>query len=424
MFDVVLFGATGVTGREVARYLGRRAPLLGLSWAAAGRDRRRLEAALTAVGAAPAEILHADTADADSIDAMVASARVVANLVGPYAQHGEVVYEACIRHGASQLDLTGELDWLAAMMARHHDRAMEAGARIVPVAGFEALPFDLAALLVARAAHQRTGEAVAAVDVAVTTRSTARVRRVADAVSGGTWASALGVIRRGGSVGPYGLDPPSAAGPRPAGLGLGLRRHPGTGALLAPMVPSPVLNPPVAHRTAALLRAGGDPTFAPGYRYREGLVVGGPLGPALGVSLVAGQVSAAALARSPAPVRRAGAAVLARLGPAPGDGPREQDLDRWSYRLDVRATTTGGATADGVVEAAGHPGYRSTAFLVAEAALILADPSAVVPPACGFLTPATALGTDELARFTHAGATFAVLDGGAPDGWPAGTGPG
>src|SRR4051812_12651878 len=118
-FDVVLFGPTGVTGREVARHLARRAPELGLRWAVAGRDRRRVDAALNAVGAQPDGVLPADVADRPSIDAMVASASVVANLVGPYARYGEPVYAACAEHGTDQLDLTGETDWLRTMIDRY-----------------------------------------------------------------------------------------------------------------------------------------------------------------------------------------------------------------------------------------------------------------------------------------------------------------
>lgn len=408
MYDVVLFGPTGVTGREVARHLGRRAAATGRSWAVAGRDRGRIEAVLSELGVEPAAVLVADTSDPASIDAMVGSARVVANLVGPYADHGEVVYAACIRHGTVELDLTGELDWLVAMVDRHQAAAVASGARLVPMAGFEALPFDLAARLAAEAAHERWDEAVVGVDVAVATRNQGRVRRPADALSGGTWASAVGIIRRGaggGATGPYALDPPGGPS-RPTQHELRPRRHPATGAWLAPMVPSPLLNPPVAHRTAALLRAAGDPTFDPTYRYREGIAVSGPVAPVLAGSLVGAQLGLAGLGRAPGPLRRVAAHVLDRVGPSPGDGPREEDLDRWSYRLDVRATTSGGGTADVVVEALGHPGYKSTATMVGEAALVLADPEAPVPAGAGFLTPATALGLSVLDRFVEAGVTF------------------
>ena len=415
-YDVVVFGPTGVTGREVARYLARRAPSLGLSWAVAGRDRGKVDAVLAGLPSKPAAVLHADTDDEAGIDALAASSAVIANLVGPYARHGEVVYEACARHGTHELDLTGEVDWLATMIERHHDAAVASGATIVPTAGFEALPFDLASALAARAAHQRSGTPVVAVDVAVTTKSDATVRRPADAVSGGTFVSGIEALRRGPGAAftdPYLLDPPGEDRPRRP-YDLTPRRHAGTGAWLAPMVPSPFLNPPVVHRGAALRRAGGDPTFAPSFRYREGMATGATVPDAL-APFAAGTLSLlqsgfGLAARAPDPVRRSLADLLLRFGPSPGEGPAEADLDRWSYHLDVRATAGDGTWADVTVDADGHPGYKSTATMVGEAALLLADASAAVPATAGFATPATALGVDELDRFTHAGARFAVVD--------------
>ncbi len=413
--DVVLFGPTGVTGREVARYLSQRAPALGLTWAAAGRDRGRVAAALDEVGAAPDEILHADVDQPTTISAMVERARVVANLVGPYARFGEPVYEACARTGTHEVDLTGEIDWVRTMMGSLDDVATEHGAKIVPTCGFEALPFDLGALLAAQTLHERTGDPVASVDVAASMWSTGRVTSLTDAVSGGTFASMIDVLRRGlGDVAtdPYYLDPPGEGtsgryDTRP-------RKHPVTGDWLAPMFPSHFLNPPVAHRSAALLRASGDDLFAPGYRYVEGAAASG-----MAPSLFTGPLSAllslgtglAGLAgRLPDQPRQALADRLLAVGPKSGDGPRPEDLDTWTYRLDIRATDVRGGTQDVAVEADGHPGYKSTATMIGEAALALADTMSGVPDGAGFLTPATALGMASLDRMVHAGVRFVAVD--------------
>ena len=411
-YDVVVFGVTGVTGREVARYLGRRARQLGLSWAAAGRDPDGVRQTLRAVGAHPDGVLTADTRDRASVEDLAAATEVLINLVGPYSRHGEVVYEACINEGTTELDLTGELDWLATMLFRHGAAAAASGARVIPVCGFEALPFDLGARFAASAAYERFGEAVTAVDVALTTTERAPVRRPADAISGGTWASAMGMLRRGASAASGNarfLDPPEQNGDDPQPFSLAPRRHPATGAWLAPLVPSPLLNPPVAHRSAALLRADGDPVFSSRYQYREGTAVPGLAGAAVAASLAGLQLTFGALTRVPGPARRVVAAAMERLGPAPGEGPAERDLDRWRYRLDIRATTEGGCSVDAVVQGEGHPGYLSTATMVGEAALILADPSSDVPARTGFLTPATALELGHLDRFAEAGLTFRLV---------------
>jgi short subunit dehydrogenase-like uncharacterized protein len=232
---------------------------------------------------------------------------------------------------------------------------------------------------------------------------------VSDAVSGGTFHSGLEMLRRGGGdvLDARLLD---TAEHRPQRYDLRPRKHAGTGGWVSPMFPLPFLNPAVVHRSAALLRDSGDSIHASDFSYREGMAAAGPVpgwaAPAVAVPLALASTAMGLFVRAPEPVRRSVADVLARVGPAPGDGPRPEDLDRWSYRLDVRATDVSGATLDAIVEADGHPGYKSTATMLGEAALALADPSADVPEGAGFLTPATALGLGVLDRFEAAGLRF------------------
>jgi len=414
-FDVILLGPTGVTGREVARYLARRAPQLGLTWAVAGRDRDRIDAVLERVGATPDGIVVADVTDAASIDTLVERGRVVANLVGPYARYGEPVHSACARAGVHQLDLTGEIDWVGQMIDRHESTARASRAAIVPCAGFESLPFDLAALLAASTAYARSGSPVTEVDAAVAFTAPGGLTGITDAVSGGTFASLVEILRSGGGrlPDPHALDPaPSLRG---GGYDLRPRRHTGTGAWLAPLFPSPLINPPVLHRSAELLRADGDEVFAADYRYREGTVTASMLGPAnvAGVAPVASATMALSQAAVtgaqllPKAIRSGLAGALSRFGPAPGTGPRPETLDEWSYRIDLHAVTASGETADVTVEALGHPGYKSTATLIGEASLAIASTAA---PRAGYVTPATVLGVHDLDRFAEAGARFTVAD--------------
>ncbi|MGH2953369.1 MAG: hypothetical protein ACRDK9_05015 [Solirubrobacterales bacterium] len=53
--DVVVFGASGVTGRRVAAYLAERAPETGASWAAAARNPDKLARELDAEGVSAPE---------------------------------------------------------------------------------------------------------------------------------------------------------------------------------------------------------------------------------------------------------------------------------------------------------------------------------------------------------------------------------
>src|ERR1700712_4951692 len=89
-FDVVLFGATGFTGRLTAEYLAEHAPR-DLRWAIAGRNQSKLEQVRDDLherfgGADKLEILQADVTDRDSVRRVAEAARVAASTVGPYLE--------------------------------------------------------------------------------------------------------------------------------------------------------------------------------------------------------------------------------------------------------------------------------------------------------------------------------------------------
>ena len=352
----------------------------------AGRTRARIDETLAAVGATPDGVLIADVDDAGSISDMVAAGRVVANLVGPYARYGEVVHAACAAAGVHQLDLTGEIAWVRRMIDSYQLAAEATGAAIVPTAGFESLPFDVGAALAAETAWRASGSPVVDVDVAVSFDVTAPVRTAADAVSGGTYASIIDMIRSGDTAAmtdPDFLDPNHRR--RHRRFETLPHRHAATGSWLGPMIPSPFINPPVLHRSAALSRARGADVYAPSYRYREGAVMSTMMpGPNLAaIDLMSATTAALGMSgmsgatRLPKAARAQLVNVMERIGPKPGEGPRPETLDDWRYRLDIRATTESGSHADVTVDAIGHPGYKSTATIIGEAALALAAALAI-----------------------------------------------
>ena len=414
-FDVIVFGPTGVTGREVVRYLDQRATQVGATWAVAGRDRARIDAVLDRLGATPDGVVLADVTDKPSIEAMVERARVVVNLVGPYTQYGEPVHAACARAGVHQLDLTGEIDWVRLMIERYGSTAEASGAAILPCAGFESLPFDLAALLAASTAHRarwvvrdgrrrrrhvfRPGHDGRCHRCRV--RGNVRVAR-RDPAQWPEWA-ARSACARPDRVETYPrLRPPTASTLRKRGV---------AGAAVPFTVDQPTGAAPNRWPATRRWRRGvrGRLPLPGGHGHRVHARTDQPARHGAcrlrgdGIGSVGRDRRPAAAAR----VRAGLADALSRIGPAPGTGPRPDTLDDWSYQIDVRATTASGETADVHVEALGHPGYKSTATLVGEAALAVAD---LATPRAGYVTPATVLGVDNLDRFAHAGARFDVAE--------------
>jgi short subunit dehydrogenase-like uncharacterized protein len=176
------------------------------------------------------------------------------------------------------------------------------------------------------------------------------------------------------------------------------------------MTPVPFINPAVIHRAAALI-ASAEGRPAEPFRYREGMALGGgaaslPARWAIAGALSATQVGLRGLARSRPAVRRRLASVVGRIGPASGFGPAADRLEGWRWRMSVHARTTGGREIDLRLDADGHPGYLTTARLLGEAGMLLAEDGAT-PERSGCLTPAVALGTACSERFERARVRFA-----------------
>ena len=356
--DVVVFGATGVTGRRVAAYLAEREPETGVRWAAAARDAGRASAVLAELGVSAPQTLAADVSDPASLAEMAARTSVVLDLVGPYTLHGRPVIEACIEAGAHYVDLTGELPFVRAVIDELDGPAKQAGVKVVQVCGFEALPPDLLVLLAAETAQERFGDALSSADIDVSFTSPPGLPRPSDGMSGGTFQSVAGLAAAEDSsliIDPAALIGDAARAERVRALspiGLGPRGGPG-GRVIAPMAPAPFINPAVIHRTAELL--GAEPL-----RYREGIALeGGAASLALrwGIAgaLSATQVGLRSLTRARPAVRRPVAGAMARFGPASGFGPAADRMEGWRWTMRVQARTIGGREINARVEADGHP---------------------------------------------------------------------
>jgi short subunit dehydrogenase-like uncharacterized protein len=141
MPDVVLFGATGYTGRLVADALARR----GADFALCGRNREKL-AELAAHTGDP-EIRIAEVGDVDALTEALAGARVLITCVGPFVELGDTAVEAALRAGVHYVDSTGEGVFIGKLIAERHEQAKAAGIAMVPAMGFDEVPADVSATL-------------------------------------------------------------------------------------------------------------------------------------------------------------------------------------------------------------------------------------------------------------------------------------
>ena len=95
--------------------------------------------------------------------------------------------------------------------------------------------------------------------------------------------------------------------------------------------------------------------------------------------------------------------MLARLLPAPGQGPGERTRRTGYFRIQIHTRTSAGARYQGTVEAQGDPGYAATSVMLGETALCLAMDRDRLPDRAGVLTPATAMGATLADRLRSAG---------------------
>ena len=387
-FDVIVYGATGFTGRLVAEYLvaaypGDAAP----RWAMAGRSLTKLQAVRDEIGA-PADLplVTANADDPAALRAMTARATVVLSTVGPYQLYGADLVAACVATGTAYVDLCGEPAWMRHMIDAHHADAQASGARIVFSCGFDSIPFDLGVLTLQDAAKAKFGMPAPRVN--------GRVRSMKGGFSGGTAASlkaTLAAAARDSSIlklltSPFALTPGFAGPHQPSGL---LPEYdPTIAAWVAPFIMAPI-NTKNVHRTNFLL----GQAYGADFVYDEMMVAG------LGDM---GRAAAEAIAKMNP--------LASDKGPKPGEGPGREERESGHYDLLFAGVMADGSRIDAVVTGDRDPGYGSTSKMIAETALCLVHD---VGGDGGVWTPGALMGAVLRDRLqAKAGLTFTV-DGAA-----------
>jgi len=398
-FDIVLWGATGFTGRLVAEYLVRN--YLGgdtdLRLALAGRNAEKLAAIANGIGAPQLPILVGDSFDPDSLDAITAKAEVLISTVGPYAKYGANVVAACVRNGTDYCDLTGETHFVRAMIDAHHEEAKKTGARIVHCCGYDSIPSDLGTLMVQKAFRERNGKHASQVKMAAV--------EMRGAFSGGTIASMTNIVDelketpslRKVLGDPYALNPKGIRGPD-KGDQSGARFDNDFNMWTGPFIMA-AINTRVVRRSHVLM---GQP-WGEDFRYSEVMGTGrGAKGLASALALAAGVIGF--MASLAIPLTRP--FVEKRL-PAPGEGPSANARAKGRFKTQFIALGDG-EPVHGIVADHRDPGYGSTAVMLSEAALCLALQGKDLQTKGGILTPAAAMGMRLVERLRAAGMTFEV----------------
>lgn len=400
--DLVVWGATGFTGRLVAEYLLAQYGVdKTLRWAIAGRNQSKLDALKTQLGKSAGELMTitADSHDPESLRALVSQARVIITTVGPYAKYGSELVAACVEHGTHYCDLAGEPQWIRKMIDQHGQAASESGARIVHACGFDSVPSDIGVFYLQREAQRLFGSPCSRVKMLV--------KAMKGSASGGTVASMMNAIEEARAdrevarvlVHPYSLCPADARkGPDKRDQS-GVVKDQDFDVWTAPFVMAGI-NTKIVRRSNALMNAAYGPEFsyqeamstgrgASGYLKAMQVTVG------LGAMMLAGSVS----------VLRAGMQKL--FLPKPGEGPDQNERENGFYKYSMLGKTDSGQSMVVNIRGDRDPGYGSTSKILGECGVCLALDELRVEG--GFWTPASAMGDALLERLpANAGLTFTI----------------
>ncbi|CCD85719.1 Putative trans-acting enoyl reductase [Bradyrhizobium sp. ORS 285] len=387
-FDLVVYGATGFTGKLVADYLATQyRGDSSLRWAMAGRSLDKLAAVRDEIGApADTPLIAADASNPESLKAMVAQTRLVLTTVGPYQLYGNELVALCAEAGTDYVDLCGEPVWMRQMIDKHQATAEKSGARIVFSCGFDSVPFELGVYFVQQQAKKVLGAPAA--------RVKGRVRGMSGTLSGGTAASAkatfdavakdlslVSILKDFFALTPGFKGPKQPAGNKPV-------YEEDLQSWAAPFMMA-LINTRNVHRSNMLM---GFP-YGQDFVYDEMVLTGqGEKGEANAKKVMA-----------------ANAEKTGPNAPKPGEGPSKEERDNGYYNLLFVAIAPDGRQVRATVKGDRDPGYGSTSKMISECAVGLLRDGASVKG--GFWTPGAALQDSLIKRLVdNAGLTFTAED--------------
>ncbi len=381
---IIVYGATGYTGRLVCEYLNEQYGVAGeISWAMAGRSQDKLEQVRDEMGiSADVPLVVADAGDPASVDAMVKRAQVIVTTVGPYQLYGSDLVRACAEAGTDYVDLCGEPGWMHEMIEAHGAAAKASGARIVFSCGFDSIPFDLGVLFLQETAKEKLGAPVS--------RVKGRVRAMQGTFSGGTLASFKATMAAAAEnpelvsvlMNPFALSEGFQGPEQPHGMAPIFEED--LDSWSAPFIMA-TINTKNIHRSNLLLNHGYGDNFV----YDEMMLTGpGEQGEAIATAVAEDK----SMAENPI---------------KPGEGPSKEERDNGFYDVLFLGSNTAGDTLSVSVKGDKDPGYGSTSKMIAESAVVLLlNPEQA---SGGIWTPGAALGTPLIERLqANAGLTFAV----------------
>ncbi|MEO0436548.1 MAG: saccharopine dehydrogenase NADP-binding domain-containing protein [Pseudomonadota bacterium] len=386
-FDLILYGATGFTGKLTAAYLDTHPQLKGRPWAIAGRNEQSLKEVQTQLKSPKVGVITCALTDQQAVHNMVNSTSMIITTAGPFSAYdGDKLLGACAEAGVHYSDLSGEGFWQREMIDAYHETARNSGAKIILGGGVDSIPSDLGTYLALKPFLKDTGGHTSI-------RVTGKYTEYSGSFSGGTLASGKarqaaiksGRLKKESLSDPYILAPDAEGNPDQVptldGMPANFKflRDPVNGVMLPFFMG--IINAPVVRRSLALMNL--DRTVS----YREccspimwarasWLVTSRGLGYPLGDPI--------------------------NFKPKSGQGPPLWLQKQGGFAVEIMAEAKTGELSGVLVTGRGDPGYGATSKMLAELALCVITETHKKPANSGVLTPSTALGDALLTQLNEA----------------------
>ena len=380
-YQIILYGATGFTGKLCAEYLRDNYP--EIKWAIAGRNNQKLNDLKNTLNL-NCDIYVASGDDKESIDNFVSRTRVVLSTAGPFARYSNLIVKSCVENKTHYTDITGENHWVKDLIDEHHEKASEEGTRIIPSCGYDSIPSDMGVFY----SVQQMGKPVKRVTVYHSGQG---------GVSGGTAETmfTIGPLPKE-KRDPFLLNPENSVSEKQRKLskdGFEIKKIENTDSYSGIGLMS-FANTRVVRRSSALYDA-DQKNYGSDFIFRE-------LGsyPSKRSARLASFGLILAFLVISTPLRH----IVRRFLPKPGEGPDKVTRENGWFRGLFKVEAEDGEVKYFQIYGDGDPGYKATAQLVCESAITLATCDNL--NSGGVLTSAYGLGNALLERLTKSGIKF------------------
>lgn len=391
-FDIILFGATGFTGRLAALYIARTYGT-SIRWAIAGRRKEglnKIREELSDINSSLSslDLIIADSSKPETLQNMVIKTRVVITTAGPFDKYGSDLVKQCALNGTHYCDITGEADWVRKMIDKYDEVAKKSGAKIVHFCGHDCVPWDLAVSECARILKEESGEELTAVNV---------FDRANSGPSGGTLATVIHSLKDRVRFKPMlGFDPmlktqsgrmseTKTVANNQSFLGYSRHERAWVGPFAMAMV-----------NVTCLKRSNSLKNYGSNVVYHEAAVY--PSFLAGFVTMVAGLYLVTSFFYPPLLWF-----LQTFLLPSPGQGPSNIQLSAGFLGISCEATGSRGSRAFCELYFPNDPGYVDTARMLVESGLTLSLENSSLDTTGGIWTPAPCLGKTLLNRLSKTG---------------------